>query len=240
MHRFKNRFLRAAITVVASVSTWSAAQSQAKTDTGPKPEDWYKTSDRSSLILRDVMIDADEGKLDAMLPLALTLLSGWGRAEGPHPQAALYWLTAAADRGEHKALSYLAVIYSMGEALPRDENKANTYLEAFAAKTGVPLKDEKCGDDVACNRYRKLISTYSSMFLEYPREARRDGLGGEFHAELDLATLKVKVTGEKHLNVFEPALRKVIEDAAKNIPQPQGLVQRRKSVTLDFDLRVGN
>ncbi|MBL8517798.1 MAG: hypothetical protein JNM76_12615 [Betaproteobacteria bacterium] len=187
-----------------------------------------------------MMIDADEGKLDAMIPLALTLLSGWGRAEGPHPQAALYWLNVAAERGEHKALSSLAVIHAAGEAVPRDEKKANAYLDAFAAKTGVPIKDEKCGDDDACSRYRKLISAHSSMFLEYPREARRDGLGGEFHAELDLATLKVKVTGEKHIDVFEPALRKAVEDAAKKIPQPEALAQRRKTLVFNFDLRVSN
>jgi uncharacterized protein YggU (UPF0235/DUF167 family) len=236
------RLLNIVVIGLCAGPMWAAAQTAkpatTQAGTGAKPEDWHKHSDRKALMLREMVFDADSGKVDAMIPLALTLLSGWGRAEGPHPQAAIFWFNAAADRGEHKALRHLAVVYAAGEAVPRDEKKVNAYLDAYAAKTGKPIKSDDCGEDDVCARYRELLMAYSATKLEIPRQARDEKLGGEFHAVVDLATKQVKVTGAKNLEVYEPALRKAVEVAVKQIVVPAGLADRRKTVKLSFDLQV--
>jgi hypothetical protein len=220
------------------VSAQPAPKPAQQAGTQPKPEDWYKSADRKSLVLRDMMLDADQGEVDAMIPLGLTLLSGWGRAEGAHPQAAIFWLNAAAERGQHKALEHLAVVYAIGEAVPRDEKRAAAYLDAHAAKTGKPIKAEECGDDDACSRFRRLVVVHATTILEYPRQARIDGLGGEFNATLDLAAKLATITGEKHLDLFGPPLKRATEDALRQIPMPAGLADRTKKLVLNFDLSV--
>lgn len=234
----KKHFFSFVLAVMGSVSIWVSAQPATQAGQVPKPEDWYKFSDRKSLMLRDMMFDADEGKLEAMVPLGLTLLSGWGRAEGPHPQAAIYWLNAAADRGEHTALRHLAVVYASGAVVPRDDKKAYGYLDAYAAKTGRSMKSEECGDDEICSRYRELLLAHCAIHIQVPGKARMERLGGEFFAVIDLATKQIKVSGTKNLEVFDIPLRLAVADALTQIPMPPGLPARRKTLKLNFDMQV--